>query len=74
MDHIITNPKIYTDEYFNFVEDNWDGLVDEILKILNDWSHWALVGIERRNNIKKDFDIKYYVGEYEKNIIDALNT
>lgn len=73
MTHVKVNPDIYTDEYFNFVADNWDNLVPEIARILENWDHWSVVGLERKNKIVKNFGVKYYVEEYKKNILNVLN-
>ena len=67
MDHVVVEPNIYTPDFMEFVDSNWNNLVEKILDILENYKKYSVIATTRRIQVLK-FDEKYYVDTFIKKI------
>lgn len=73
MKHVNTNPNIYEDDFFEYVNYDWDDLIDKVEEILVNWENkYKKIGLERRNRAKRIFNKKYYVDTFVKAVRDSI--
>jgi hypothetical protein len=74
MNHVNTTPDIYKDDFFEYVNYDWDDLLIKIEHILNNWdSIYKQKGLDRRNRAINQFDKKYYVDTFINAVQSCIN-
>jgi len=69
MCHINTTPDIYKNDFFEYVNYDWDDLIEKIKHILSNWDcTYKKKGIERRREAIEKYTEKYYVDKFVDSI------